>query len=143
MRHLFTILTLSFTLTVFTQNNAKKEKIDALEIAYITEHLDFTKKEAQDFWPIYNIFEDTEDELRNKIRAKKRETNLQSLTETEAKKLLTEFNNLEKQMFELHYNYDKDLLKILPAKKILLLKKTEEDFRRKIFEEYKKHRNPK
>ncbi|WP_338730996.1 sensor of ECF-type sigma factor [Mangrovimonas cancribranchiae] len=133
------ILGISFS--SMAQNKSKKEKIDALEIAYITEHLDFTKQEAQKFWPIYNAFEDKEDKLRYKMRDKKHNTNLNSLSEQDAKKLITDYNSLEEQMHNLRKNYTQDLLQILPAKKVLLLKKTEEDFRRKMFEEFKKRRS--
>ncbi|RSK39317.1 sensor of ECF-type sigma factor [Mangrovimonas spongiae] len=142
MKKLLTyLLILGVSFSSIGQDKSKKEKIDALEIAYITEHLNFTKQEAQKFWPIYNTFEDKEDELRYKMRNKKHNTNFESLSEQDAKKLIADFNSLEEQMHNLRKNYTQDLLQILPAKKVLLLKKTEEEFRRKMFEEFKKRRS--
>mgnify|MGYP003543622097 CR=1 FL=1 len=40
------------TLTFYGQNKFDKDKIKALKVAYITEHLDLTSKEAEIFWPI-------------------------------------------------------------------------------------------
>ena len=50
------VFIISFSLLSFSQHN--RDKIKTLKIAYITEKLDLSKKEAQQFWPIYNAFEE-------------------------------------------------------------------------------------
>ncbi len=42
----------------FGQNRPDKDKIKSLKIAFITERLDLSTKEAQTFWPIYNEYEE-------------------------------------------------------------------------------------
>jgi len=71
-----------------------KEKIKALKIAYFTDNLNLTEKEAQQFWPIYNSYDDKNHELRVKGKNKiKREVkNLETMTEAEA---VTVLNRIE------------------------------------------------
>ena len=47
---------------------------------------------------------------------------------------MRELSNKRHQLFQ---KYMTDLLTVLPAKKVVLLKKVEDDFKRKMFEEYK------
>ena len=45
-------------------NKEKKERIEAMRIAYITEKLDLGSDEAKIFWPVYNSYEQEQKELR-------------------------------------------------------------------------------
>ena len=55
-----TVLLISITGFVFAQEQQpdpkQEEKIQALEIAFISRKLDLTPDEAQKFWPIYNEY---------------------------------------------------------------------------------------
>ncbi|MBQ0741530.1 sensor of ECF-type sigma factor, partial [Aquimarina celericrescens] len=52
---------------IFAQNGSR-EKIKAFKIAYITEKLNLSSKEAQEFWPIYNNHEEIIENLRKEKR---------------------------------------------------------------------------
>ena len=55
------ILTISLLLVSgisTAQPGSGKEKIESLKIAFITKRLDLTSKEAQQFWPLYNEYND-------------------------------------------------------------------------------------
>ncbi|NRR90526.1 sensor of ECF-type sigma factor [Winogradskyella undariae] len=131
------ILFLLFSISLFAQK-FDREKIKTLKIAHITEKLDFTKTEAQKFWPIYNANENAENELREKSIARRKEKNSDDLSESEAKTLLLDIEKFEKQKTDLKSKYLKELLSILPAKKIIKLYQAEHSFRQKMFDEYKK-----
>ncbi|MGJ5641591.1 sensor of ECF-type sigma factor [Formosa sp. S-31] len=121
----------------------KEEKIKTLKTAYITEQLSLTKAEAEKFWPVYNAFDKKNDDLRHIMREQRRTADLEKMSETQAQKLLSEMLKNNEQRHHLFTQYIKDLQNILPAKKIILLKKAEDDFRRKMFEEYKKRNHNK
>ena len=114
----------------------KHEKIKALKVAYITEKLSLTVEEAEKFWPIYNAFSDTSNELRNHelrgIKEQLKGVNLESLSEKDAQQLLDKMNAIEVQMHQERLSLMKNLQKVIPAKKILLLKKVEDDFNRDL-----------
>lgn len=122
----------------------KKEKIKALKVAYITEKLDFTTDEAQKFWPIYNTFDEKQFEIRhNKMKAiikKIEEGGIENISEKEAQNLISQMENSEDELHSLKKKYMQDLQKVIPAKKIILLKKTEEEFNRKLLREFKERK---
>ncbi|MEB8347550.1 hypothetical protein OO010_15985, partial [Flavobacteriaceae bacterium KMM 6898] len=60
------VLLLLITVVSFAQDRPDREKIKALKVAFITERLDLSSKEAQLFWPIYNEHEANMDALRVK-----------------------------------------------------------------------------
>ncbi|RYH72874.1 sensor of ECF-type sigma factor [Flavobacteriaceae bacterium 144Ye] len=126
--------------TAFSQSHEeKKERINALKIAFITEHLNLTESEAQKFWPIYNAYELEEDMLRELSREKKRKIN-NDISETEAKAILDDLIKLENEKHNLRTDFFDSLRKVISSKKILQLKTAEENFKRKMFEEFKKRR---
>lgn len=115
-----------------------REKIKALKTAHITEGLNLTTKEAQQFWPVYNDFQEKRRELYLRERADIE--NLECMSESEATSKLDEYVEIEKQDFLLKKQYYKDLGKIFPAKKIMQLKQLEEEFNRKLMREYRARR---
>ncbi len=119
-----------------------KEKIRALKIAYFTENLDLTEKEAQQFWPIYNAYDDKNHELRVKGMSKiKRDAdNLDSMSEAEATAVLNRIETLEAEVYANSKDLIKKLKTILPAKKIIRLKKAERDFNRELMKKFRQKR---
>lgn len=120
-----------------------RDQIRSLKVAFITERLDLTPKEAQEFWPVYNAYDDRMvkikfDELRDIRRAIKK--NMETLDDNEAKILLDNLVVVENKLHEVNVNLIKDLRKVISPQKILLLKVAEQDFNRKLFEQIRKRR---
>lgn len=139
MKKIFiTLLFLALTFSSFAQNKQRQERFKALKIAFITEKLDFNESEAQKFWPIYNAYEKEKDVLRNNSRDKRRNLKLESLTEAEAKVALKDLLAFENEQQKLKADFVESLLTAIPAKKIILLKLVEEQFKRQMMEEWKK-----
>jgi len=143
MRKKITLLLIFIVSLSFAQGGMreKKEKIKALKIAYITEQLELTSDEAQKFWPVYNTFDDKQFELKhNKMKAivnQFENGGIDKLTEKEASELITKMDDYEDEMHTLKKKYLKDLLKVLPAKKVIKLKKAEDEFNRKLLREFR------
>ncbi len=131
-------LTLSFT--GLAQERTKRERIKALKIAFITEKLELTQTEAQKFWPIYNAHELERNMLRETIREKKRNLNIENMTEADAKILLTEMVAFEEEKIVLKTDFVESLLTAIPAKKIILLKIADDEFNKRMLEEFKRRR---
>lgn len=140
MKTIITLLILSMSLSSFSQDNDRRERIKALKVAYLTEQLELSKTEAQQFWPVYNAFEEQEHQFRKDGYSKRKDINVETLSEQEAKKMIDEMNSTEKKKYELREKFIKDLQTILSSKKIIKLKSAEDDFNKKMFEEYKKRR---
>lgn len=121
------------------QDRHIKEKIKKLKIAYFTENLDLTEKEAQQFWPIYNAYDDKHHELRIREMSKiKREVkDMENLSEAEASQILDRLEVIERQLYENERDMMQKLRKILPAIKIIRLKKAERDFNKKLMKQFR------
>ncbi len=142
MNKLKTIVAAAFLLVTamnFGQNRHDGDKIKALKIAFITERIDLSSKEAQAFWPLYNRYEEKREAMRQKdrtlIRGKIRK--VEDLSEQEALKLLDEYINFEEEEERLDTDFYKEVAKVISAKKALLLLRSEEDFKRQLIKEYR------
>lgn len=129
-----------FTLSGFAQNQDRRDRIKSLKIAFITEKLNLAQTEAQQFWPIYNAFEDANAQLRKETRMERADFNIDNLTDAEANNILDSMLNSETEKLELRKKFLKDLKTVLPAKKIILLKLTEDQFNRRMLQEMQKRR---
>jgi len=118
----------------------KKEQIRALKVGFITNELALTADEAAKFWPLYNAYDDKQFELRhNKMKAYKgrMEADLYKMSEKEASSLLTQIENNEDELYQIRKKFITSLKGILPSVKIIKLKKAEDDFNRKLLEQYR------
>ncbi len=119
----------------------KKEQVKALKVAFITTELNLTPEEAAKFWPLFNAFEDKQQEIKKlKLRAYLDKTDANSidkLSEKEAATLLTQMESTEEELYQLKKKFVANLKGILPSTKILKLKKAEEQFSKKLLQQYR------
>ena len=119
----------------------KREQIKALKVAFFATELDLTTTEAEKFWPIYNTYDDSQFELRHqKMKTYMRRMNdgsLDRITEKEAKLFLAQMEDTEEELFLVRKKFMQNVRTILPAVKIVKLKKAEEDFNRKLLQQYR------
>lgn len=116
----------------------KKEKIEAIKVAYISEELELTVAESQAFWPVYNELQSKEQELREKQRAnfmslKKDE----EISEKELETMIYKMSDIHIAIEELRKSYLDDFIDLLGAKKTLQLLKAEKEFGRRMIERMK------
>ncbi|MEL0457145.1 sensor of ECF-type sigma factor [Flavobacteriaceae bacterium SZ-1-7] len=135
------ILMFLVSLSTFAQD--KRDQIKAQKVAFITERLSLTESEAQQFWPIYNAYDDVTHKLRHEdIKNMRREIkdNINTLSNERASQLLSDMAAAESQLCEEEAKLNNKLKKIISPKKIIMLKIAEEDFKKKLFEQWKKMR---
>lgn len=144
IKNIFPILLLFVSFSFYAQNDKtdeKREKIKAYKVSFLTTELELTSSEAQKFWPVYNAYDDKQFELRHeKMKAyfrKLDDGNVNSMSEKEAATLLSQIESADKELYVLREKFMSNLKKILSAKKILKLKKSEDDFNRKLLKQYK------
>jgi len=137
------LIAILFISTAFAQH-PKRKKIKALKAAHITTELNLTSSEAEKFWPIYNSSEEKHHQLRNESRQLRRKLKegFDTISESDAKNILQKSIDLQNRMHQERNKLTSDLIRFLPAKKIILLKKAEEDFTRKLIKKFKDHRGP-
>jgi len=144
LKKLFPILLLLISFSFYGQGEKmreKKEQIKALKVAFLTTELKLTSNEAEKFWPVYNTFDDKQFELRHQkmksFRSKMNDETLDKMSEKEAIAFLNQMESTEEEIFVLRKNFIATLKGIIPATKIIKLRKSEENFNRKLLQQYR------
>jgi hypothetical protein len=124
-------LLLAFT-SLYAQpdSDARDERIESLKVAFITEKLSLSSKEAQVFWPVYNDFSDQMKAIKDKQRDLAKSMRAKTeLTDQEAEKLILDQVQLRQQEFDLTKKYIGEFKRVLPVKKVARLMTLEDEFR--------------
>jgi hypothetical protein len=137
----FTVLFLTVTM-VSGQGRPGMDKIKSLKVAFITEQVGLTSKEATMFWPVYNEHEEALSQIRRKERVEIRSkmADFENLSENEASKLLDQFIELEREKQELNIVFLSNIRDVISPKKTFLLIKAEEDFRKRLLRQIQQRR---
>lgn len=124
----------------------KREQIKALKVGFITNELLLTPDEATKFWPLFNAFEDKQNEFRfhkmKSFRDRMEANDLDKLSEKEATALLNEMESNEDEMYQLRKKFILSLKGVISPVKIIKLKRAEENFNKKLLQQYRDN-NPK
>lgn len=125
------------------QDRRSQEQIKTLKIAFFTERLNLTPEEATVFWPIYNAHEKEKEALRERQRTEIRDRfpDLDNISEAEAQKALRRYLKLEEAEEELDKEFFEQMAREFSAVRTLKLFQAERDFRRRLFQEYRKRKN--
>ena len=119
----------------------KKEQIKALKVAFITNELELTSDEATKFWPLFNAFEEKQQETKKqKLKGYlKRVDNdsFDNLSEKDATTMLSQMESTEDELYQLKKKFISNLKGVISPIKILKLKKAEENFNRKLLQQYR------
>ena len=114
----------------FSQGN-KREKIEALRVAFITAKLNLSPDESQKFWPVYNEYQD---KLKSARQEFKRIPTVFS-NDKEAQDYLDAELLLKQREYGLYKEYYDKLKKTIPVKKVAELRQAEEDFKKELLKQ--------
>ncbi|MHA3789302.1 sensor of ECF-type sigma factor [Flavobacterium hauense] len=130
-----------FALVSFGQAD-KRDQIKQLKSARIAAALNLSAAESQKFWPLYLNSEEREYEIRhNKIRPvtnKIDEKGIDALSQKEALQYLVTLESAEDEIVTLRKKLIYDLKPVIGTKKILKLRKAEDDFTKLLMSKYSK-----
>jgi hypothetical protein len=134
MKNIIILLLLGVGLPAMAQQpeseETQKGRVEALKVAFITEKLNLTTKEAEVFWPVFNKYDKEVKGLRKKEReTAKAYSEKQDPTDQEAEKFLTEQMALKQQEIDLLKKYLPEFKKVLPATKVARLLSLEQEFK--------------
>ncbi|MFA9187818.1 sensor of ECF-type sigma factor [Flavobacterium sp. FBOR7N2.3] len=111
-----------------------------MKVSFLTTELNLSSQEAEKFWPIYNAYDNKQFQIKHeKMKAFKSKMNdgaLDKMSQNDAANLLSKTEAADEELFLLRKKLSKNLRTILPAVKILKLKKAEDDFYRKLLQQY-------
>jgi hypothetical protein len=120
-------------------NSERIERYKAEKIAYMTENLNLTPAEAQNFWPIYNEFE--KERFSSQGKRHELDRKIMGVGDSITDKDILELNRSLVQSFQdeadVVKKYNEKLMKVLPARKVLLIYKAENQFRMEMIRKYR------
>ncbi len=116
----------------------KKDNIKSMKIAFITSELNLTPDEATKFWPLYNSFEEKQRDLRqDRLKNYLDRVDTDKISEKDAANLVTQMENTEDELHQSRKKFVASLKGVIPAVKILKLRKAEEEFSKKLLKQYR------
>lgn len=118
------------------KNKDAQQKLEALKMAYLTQQLDLSPKEAEKFWPLYNQYQK---DMHNIIEKRKQvEMNKNQLNQADNKQIEQSMNQdfqLQQQALQVRQKYQKAFQNVLPPRKVMKVYRSEKDFNMKLIEE--------
>ena len=143
---LLLVLTILLTTSsVVAQQQKNRQKIMLLKISYITDALNLTQKEAEKFWPVFNLYTHKIQTLKMSLEGglqRKIEFagGIENITDEQAQKLIDDVLISEQKIAKNKIKMIHELSKVISAKKIIRLRKADREFNRRILEEFGKRK---
>lgn len=142
---ILSLLLVVISINAFAQDGPfirkKKEQIKSMKIAFITDELSLSPDEASKFWPLYNAFEYKQQDIRKqKMKGyldRMDDDSIDKLSDKEASTLLAQMESTEDELYQAKKKFVTSLKGVISPIKILKLKKAEENFNRKLLQQYR------
>jgi hypothetical protein len=134
MKKMFTLLVLLFTVACIAtaQEQAPQqpdpkmeEKIDAMEVGYISQKLNLTTEEAQKFWPVYNEYKR---DLKQVLKAYRNNPDADVL-------------DRDQKIIDVRKKYRDRFIGVIGQQRVKVFYKAEGDFRRALMNRLKNRPN--
>ncbi|MCB9234248.1 MAG: hypothetical protein H6581_21505 [Bacteroidia bacterium] len=117
-------------------DGSRRDRIEALKIAYLTRELSLTSDEAKVFWPVYDQFQNERKALRKEARLEKVEAqmNFDEMSDKEVQGMLNEMVDNKQAELDLTRKYIGEFQKVLPVRKVAKLFQAELRFKNQLME---------
>jgi len=120
------------------------EEFRTKKVAFMTDKLQLTPLEAQNFWPYYNELDEKRFELhKQKMELEKQIwENYDKYTNKEFERFNSQLMELQEKGHKLMTEYHKKFLEVLPVKKVVVLDYIENEFRSQMIREFRQRKGP-
>lgn len=119
------------------------EKIEAMKIGFITQKLDLTSEEAQKFWPVYNKFDGEMKTLRDARRKSMDPKSFDTMTDKDLEKQMDEELARRQKEVDILKKYNVEFKKVLSVRKVAMLYRLEEEFKRELLKRMQENKGEK
>jgi hypothetical protein len=132
---LFLLIGMSLTVAATGQN--AKNKLQAQRVAFITQRLNLTPEEAQQFWPVFNQYTEKLQLIRSSAKEEKA---IDELNDGDTEKMILSEFDRESRELDLKKDLYQKLKKIISVKKIAKLYRAEKDFKGILLERFQQNK---
>lgn len=135
MKNIAIVLFIISNFGAFAQNRnnqnpeKSRERIESLRIAFITERLNLSSKESQQFWPVYNSFKDESNQIRMSSRP---DAAIEDMSEKEAEEFIMDRFSQQERQLNLEKKYYAKFREVISVRKIAMLYEAENEFKKKL-----------
>lgn len=126
------ILAVLISTTAFAQSK-KGERIHALKVSFITNKLKLSSAQAEQFWPIYNKYEQDVRTTRKEYLALGKSRN-KRMTDAEARQYVENNLDFQEAVIDLKRRYKGQFLKIISAQQVADLYTAEREFKQMLIQ---------
>lgn len=144
-KYLMVVFLFIGTLSVQAQPGPRGERFDRIKEAretFFREKLSLTAEESEAFFPIFWKYETQIRKARRSIGPGRQGGNLSldNLSEQQAQELLASNRKRRKELLDLEAEAEDAFLKVLPARKVVILHRAEKEFREKLIRRLRQER---
>jgi hypothetical protein len=142
----FLLFALLFSLPSFAQQQngdveeKRKERIERLKRAYISEKLELTVTESEKFWPIYNEFASRKEAIQKELKAANKKLKAENLENQVVSSAIETISTQRKAEIDNDARFLKESLPVLGATKTAKLINVERDFKKEMLQRMKERR---
>jgi hypothetical protein len=111
------------------QDGAIAERVKALRAEVYTRVLNLTSEEAEKFWPIFNEYSTSRENLQKQLKS---EADLDGMTDEEVEEYVKKHFEIRQKELDLEKDLVQKLRKVLPIRKIAKLPQAEREFRESL-----------
>lgn len=125
------------------KENYKKERVQAMKVAFLTDKLNLTAAEAEKFWPVYNEYMDKRDALQKTFRQKAKitkDTPPELMTEEQADEVINAQLQEEQSQLDLKKEYLPKFKKLIGSKKVVGMYMAEKEFNKILLQKLKEQK---
>jgi len=114
----------------FAQEGARLQgRIEAMKVAFITEKTGLDSEQAQQFWPLYNEYQDAQKAIRTRYPNKR---NIEVLSDKELEQRMLNSFERDQALLDLKKTYFQKMQGVISMRQIALLTRAEQDFNKEV-----------
>lgn len=106
-----------------------RQRLEAMKVAFITDKIALTPEQAQEFWPVYNAYQEEQQTVRQKYRAAK---TINQMSDAELKTHLMNGLEAEEELLLLKKSFFEKAQKSISIRQIALLREAEKEFNKEV-----------
>ena len=133
-----------FALTAQDKQDNRRDRIETMHIAYLSDKLNLTSEEAEKFWPVYNQYKAEEDQLHKQrqqnIETVKKAGGIENMSDADVQKIIADETDLETRQLDLRKQYVGKFKVVIPIRKVAKFFIAEDEFKRYLLNQLGKRR---
>jgi hypothetical protein len=126
---------------VSPQKTEKREEIESYRIAFLTQKLSLTPEEAQRFWPVFNQFTAEMKAVKaNRVSNRDMKNDIQNQSDKDVEKMVDGEIETRQQELDVVKKYHTQFKQVLPIKKVAILYRAENEFKKELLEKIRERK---